>query len=49
MAGINVDLVRIETYIASAVASALGGLFLAARIGSGNAAAGSPYLFDFLL
>jgi len=46
MAGINVDLVRIETYIASAVASALGGLFLAARIGSGNAAAGSPYLFD---
>ena len=46
MAGINVDLVRIETYVVSAVASALGGLFLAARIGSGNAAAGSPYLFD---
>jgi ribose transport system permease protein len=46
MAGIDVDLIRIETYIASSIASALGGLFLAARIGSGNAAAGSPYLFD---
>ncbi len=46
MSGVNVDLVRIKTYIVSAIASALGGLFLAARIGSGNAAAGSPYLFD---
>jgi ribose/xylose/arabinose/galactoside ABC-type transport system permease subunit len=46
MSGINVDRVRIKVYILSAVASALGGLFIAARIGSGNAQAGAQYLFD---
>jgi ribose transport system permease protein len=46
MSGINTDLTRIKVYIVSAVAAALGGLFLAARIGSGNAEAGASYLFD---
>lgn len=46
MSGVNVDLVRIKVYIVSAIASAIGGLFVAARIGSGNAEAGAPYLFD---
>jgi ribose transport system permease protein len=46
MSGINTDRTRIKVYIVSAVASALGGLFIAARIGSGNAEAGAPYLFD---
>jgi ribose transport system permease protein len=46
MSGINVDQTLIKTYIISAIASALGGLFIAARIGSGNAEAGAPYLFD---
>lgn len=46
MSGINTDLTRIKVYVVSAVASALGGLYLAARIGSGNAEAGASYLFD---
>jgi ribose transport system permease protein len=46
MSGINVDQTLIKTYVISAIASALGGLFIAARIGSGNAEAGAPYLFD---
>jgi ribose/xylose/arabinose/galactoside ABC-type transport system permease subunit len=46
MSGINVDQTLVKTYIISAIASALGGLFIAARIGSGNAEAGAPYLFD---
>lgn len=46
MSGINTDHTLVKVYIASAVASALGGLFIAARIGSGNAEAGAPYLFD---
>lgn len=46
MSGVNTDRVRISAYVLSAVAAALGGLFLAARIGSGNAVAGAPYLFD---
>jgi ribose transport system permease protein len=44
--GINIDQTVLKTYITSAIASALGGLFIAARIGSGNAEAGAPYLFD---
>jgi ribose transport system permease protein len=46
MSGINTDRTRVKVYIVSAIASALGGLFVAARIGSGNAEAGAPYLFD---
>ena len=46
MSGINVDQTLILTYIISAIAAALGGLFIAARIGSGNAEAGASYLFD---
>ena len=46
MSGINVDQTLIMTYIISAIAAALGGLFIAARIGSGNAEAGASYLFD---
>jgi len=46
MSGIKTDATLIKVYIVSALASALGGLYLAARIGSGNAEAGSSYLFD---
>jgi ribose transport system permease protein len=46
MSGINTDRTLLMVYIVSAVASAVGGLFIAARIGSGNAEAGAPYLFD---
>jgi len=46
MLGIKTDATLIKVYIVSALASALGGLYLAARIGSGNAEAGSSYLFD---
>jgi ribose transport system permease protein len=46
MSGIKTDQTRVKVYIVSAVASALGGLFIAARIGSGNAEAGASYLFD---
>jgi ribose transport system permease protein len=46
MSGINVDQTLVKTYITSAIAAALAGLFIAARIGSGNAEAGAPYLFD---
>jgi len=46
LSGINTDSTRIKVYIISSLASALGGLFLAARIGSGNAEAGASYLFD---
>jgi ribose transport system permease protein len=46
MSGVDVDLTRIKVYVVSALASALAGLFIAARIGSGNAQAGAPYLFD---
>jgi ribose transport system permease protein len=46
MSGIKTDSTRIKVYIVSALASALGGLYIAARIGSGNAEAGSSYLFD---
>jgi len=46
MSGVDVDLTRIKVYVVSALASALAGLFIAARIGSGNAQAGASYLFD---
>jgi ribose/xylose/arabinose/galactoside ABC-type transport system permease subunit len=46
MSGVNVDQTLVKTYITSAIAAALAGLFIAARIGSGNAEAGAPYLFD---
>lgn len=46
MSGIKTDATLIKVYIVSALASALGGLYLASRIGSGNAEAGSSYLFD---
>jgi ribose transport system permease protein len=46
MSGINTDRTLVMVYIVSAVAAALGGLFIAARIGSGNAEAGASYLFD---
>ena len=46
MSGVKTDATLIRVYVVSALASALGGLFLAARIGSGNAEAGSSYLFD---
>jgi ribose transport system permease protein len=46
MEGVPVDTVLIRVYILSAVVSALAGLFIAARISSGNAEAGAPYLFD---
>jgi ribose/xylose/arabinose/galactoside ABC-type transport system permease subunit len=46
MSGINTDRTRVKVYIVSVIASALSGLFIAARIGSGNAEAGAPYLFD---
>ncbi len=46
MSGIDTDRTLLMVYIVSAVASALGGLFIAARIGSGNAEAGASYLFD---
>ena len=46
MSGVNTDRTLVLVYIVSAVAAALGGLFIAARIGSGNAEAGASYLFD---
>lgn len=46
MSGINVDRTKIQVFIVSGIASAIAGLFVAARIGSGNAEAGAPYLFD---
>jgi ribose transport system permease protein len=46
MSGVNVDSTRIKVFIASALSAAMAGLFISARIGSGNAEAGAPYLFD---
>jgi ribose transport system permease protein len=46
MSGINIDRTKIKVFIVSGIASAVAGLFVAARIGSGNAEAGAPYLFD---
>ncbi len=46
LAGINVNLIRTIAYIISAVLATIGGLVLAARIGSGAVKAGDPYLLD---
>jgi len=46
MSGVNVDRTRIKVFIVSALSAAMAGLFISARIGSGNAEAGAPYLFD---
>ncbi len=46
LSGIDVDRVQVKVFVISAVCSAIAGLFLAARIGSGNATVGGPYLFD---
>lgn len=46
MSGINITKTRIMAYIVSAVASALGGIFIACRISSGNSDAGASCLFD---
>jgi ribose transport system permease protein len=44
--GINTDRIKTIVFMISAVSAAVGGLFVAARYGSGNAVAGAPYLFD---
>jgi ribose transport system permease protein len=46
MSGVNLDRTRIKVFIVSALCAAMAGLFISARIGSGNAEAGAPYLFD---
>ncbi|TET88913.1 MAG: ABC transporter permease [Desulfobacteraceae bacterium] len=46
MSGVNVDRTRIKVFAVSALSAAMAGLFISARIGSGNAEAGAPYLFD---
>ncbi|MBW2059336.1 MAG: ABC transporter permease [Deltaproteobacteria bacterium] len=46
MSGVDVDRTRIKVFTVSALSAACAGLFISARIGSGNAAAGAPYLFD---
>jgi len=46
MSGVNVDRTRIKVFMVSALSAACAGLFVSARIGSGNAEAGAPYLFD---
>lgn len=46
MSGVDVDRTRIRVFMVSALSAACAGLFVSARIGSGNAEAGAPYLFD---
>ena len=46
MSGVDVDRTRIKVFMVSALSAACAGLFVSARIGSGNAEAGAPYLFD---
>jgi ribose transport system permease protein len=46
MSGVDVDQTRIKVFVVSALSAACAGLFVSARIGSGNAEAGAPYLFD---
>lgn len=46
MSGVDVDRTRIKVFVVSAISAACAGLFISARIGSGNAEAGAPYLFD---
>jgi len=44
--GINVNKVKVIALMTSSFCAALAGLFMAARIRSGNAIVGAPYLFD---
>lgn len=46
LAGANVDAYRLAAYVISALLATLGGLVLAARIGTGGIRAGDPYLLD---
>jgi simple sugar transport system permease protein len=46
LSGLRVKRVRVAAYIASGVLAAIGGILFAARIGSGQIDAGSPYLMD---
>ena len=44
--GINVNKVKVVVFVISSLCAGLAGLFVAARIRSGNAIVGAPYLFD---
>jgi simple sugar transport system permease protein len=46
LAGVDVNRYRMAAYVISAVLATIGGLVLAARIGSGAIKAGDPYLMD---
>ncbi len=46
LAGINVNRYRMAAYVISALLATVGGLVLAARIGSGQIKSGDPYLMD---
>jgi len=46
LSGIDVDRVRTIAYVISAALATVGGLVLAARIGSGAVKSGDPYLLD---
>jgi len=46
LSGIDVDKVRTIAYVISAALATVGGLVLAARIGSGAVKSGDPYLLD---
>lgn len=46
LAGIDVNKVRVAAYVISGLLATIGGLVLAARIGSGAVKAGDPYLLD---
>jgi simple sugar transport system permease protein len=46
LAGINVNRYRMAAYVISALLATIGGLVLAARIGSGQIKSGDPYLMD---
>jgi simple sugar transport system permease protein len=46
LAGINVNRYRMAAYVISATLATIGGLVLAARIGSGQIKSGDPYLMD---
>jgi len=46
MSGIDPNFTRTAVFMTSALCSALAGLFIAARIGSGNASIGDGYVFD---
>ncbi len=46
LSGLRVKRVRVYAYIASGVLAAIGGMLFAARIGSGQIDAGTPYLME---